>query len=92
MLLPASSNFGINDTPFVDTWHGKPGVALPPQHSSAGNGASGSIAGSPSSTYSARNVSACSRCVAAHQRTPGRFGVIVDHLLPRPKSPPTERF
>ncbi len=90
--MPASSNFGINDTPFVDTWHGKPGVALPPQHSSAGNGASGSIAGSPSSTYSARNASACSRCVAAHRRTPCRFGVIADHLPPRPTSPPTQRY
>ncbi len=27
MLLPLSSNVGINDTPFVDTWHGKPGDA-----------------------------------------------------------------
>jgi hypothetical protein len=90
--LPVSCNVGIDDIPFVDTWHGKPGVALPPQHSSAGNGASGSIAGSPSSTYSARNASACSRCVAALRRTPYRFGVIADHLPPRPKSPPTRRF
>jgi hypothetical protein len=89
--LPASSNFGINDTPFVDTWHGKPGNALPPQHSSAGNGASGSIAGLPSKTYSARNASACSRCVAAHWRTPCWFGVIADHLPPRPTIPPTQR-
>ncbi len=86
-----SCNVGINDIPFVDTWHGKPGVALPPQQSSAGNGASGSIAGSPSSTYSARNTSACSRCVAAHRRTPCWFGVIADHLPPRPTSPPTQR-
>ena len=92
MLLPVNCNVGINDIPFVDTWHGKPGVALPPQHSSAGNGASGSIAGSPSSTYSARNASACSRCVAALRRTPYRFGVIADHLPPRPISPPTRRY
>ena len=92
MLLPVSCNVGIDDIPFVDTWHGKPGVALPPQHSSAGNGASGSIAGLPSSTHSARNASACSRCVAALRRTPYRFGVIADHLPPRPISPPTRRY
>jgi hypothetical protein len=86
-----SSNVGIDNTPFVDTWHGKPGDALPPQHSSAGNGASSLIAGSPSRTYSARNASACSRCVAAHRRTPCRFGVIADHLPPRPTNPPTQR-
>jgi hypothetical protein len=89
--LPVSSNVGIDDTPFVDTWHGKPGNALPPQHSSAGNSASGLIAGSPSRTYSARNASACSRCVAAHRRTPCPFGVIADHLPPRPTNPPTRR-
>ncbi len=89
--MPVNSNFGINDTPFVDTWHGKPGDALPPQHSSAGNGASGLIAGSPSSTYNARNASACSRCVAAHRRTPCRFGGIADYLPPRPTNPPTQR-
>ncbi len=82
MLLPVSYNVGINDIQFVDTWHGKPGNAVPPQHSSAGNGASGLIAGLPSSTYNARNASACSRCVAAHRRTPCRFGVIADHLPP----------
>jgi hypothetical protein len=91
MLLPVSSNVGIDDTPFVDTWHGKPVDALPPQHSSAGNGASGSIAGSPSRTYSTRNTSACSCCVAAHRRTPCRFGVIANHLPPRPTKPPTQR-
>jgi hypothetical protein len=91
MLLPVSCNVGINNIPFVDTWHGKPGIALPPQHSSAGNGTSGSIAGSPSSTYSARNASACSCCVAAHRRTPCRFGVIADHLPPRLTNPPTQR-
>ncbi len=89
--MPVSYNVGINDIPFVNTWHGKPGVALPPQHSSAGNGASGLIAGSPSSTYSARNASACSRCVAAYRRTPCRFGVIAYHLPPRPTNPPTQR-
>ena len=90
--MPVSCNVGINDIPFVNTWHGKPGVAFPPQRSSAGNGASGLISGSPSSTYSARNASACSRCVAALRHTPYRFGVIADHLPPRPKSPPTRRF
>ncbi len=90
--MPVSCNVGIDDIPFVDTWHGKPGIALPPQHSSAGNGASGLIAGLPSSTYSARNASACSRCVAAHRRTPCRFGVITDHLPPRPTSPLTRRY
>ncbi len=91
MLLPVSCNVGINDTPFVDTWHGKPGNALLPQYSSAGNGASGLIAGLPSRTYSARNASACSCCVAAHRRTPCWFGVIADHLPPRPTNPPTQR-
>ncbi len=89
--MPVSSNVGIDDTPFVDTWHGKPGDALPPQHSSARNGASGSIAGLPSRPYSARNASACSCCVAAHWRTPCRFGVIANHLPPRPIKPPTQR-
>ncbi len=89
--MPVSSNVGINDTPFVNTWHGKLSDALPPQHSSAGNGASGLIAGSPSRTYSTRNASACSRCVAAHRRTPCRFGVIANHLPPRPTIPPTQR-
>jgi hypothetical protein len=89
--LPVSSNVGINDTPFVDTWHGKSSNALPPQHSSAGNGASGLIAGLPSRTYSTRNASACSRFVAAHWRTPCWFGVIADHLPPRLTNPPTQR-
>ena len=90
-LLPESSNVGIDDTPFVNTWHGKPGNASQPQQSSAENGASGSIAGSPSRPYSLRNASACSCCVAAHRRTPCRFGVIADHLPPRPTNPPTQR-
>jgi hypothetical protein len=86
-----SSNVGIDDTPFIDIWHGKPGNALTPQYSSAGNGASVLIAGSPSRTYSARNASACSCCVAAHWRTPCQFGVIANHLPPRPTKPPTQR-
>jgi hypothetical protein len=86
-----SSNVGIDDTPFVDTWHGKSGDALPPQHSSSGNGASGLIAGLPSRTYSTRNASVCGCCVAAHWHTPCRFGVITDHLPPRPTKPPTQR-
>jgi hypothetical protein len=56
MLLPLSSNVGINDIPSIDTWHGKPSDAWPPQQSSAGNGASGLIAGLPSRPYSARNA------------------------------------
>jgi hypothetical protein len=91
MLLPLSSNVGINDTLFVDTWHGKPDDASPPLQSSAGNGASGLIAGLPSRPYSARNASACSCCVAAHQRTPCPFGVIADHLPPRLTKLPTQR-
>jgi hypothetical protein len=91
MLLPVSSNVGIDDTPFVDTWHGKPGDALLPQQSSAGNGASGLIAGSPSRPYSTRNASACSCCVAAYRRTPCRYGVIANHLPPCPTKPPTQR-
>ncbi len=86
-----SCNVGIDNIPFVDTWHGKPGIPLPPQHSSAENGASGLIAGLPSSTYSARNASACSCCVAAHRGTPCWFGVIADHLPPRPTNPLTQR-
>ncbi len=86
-----SSNVGIDDTPFVDTWHGKPSNALPPQHSSAGNGASGLIADLPSRTYNARNASACSCCVTAHRRTLCRFGVIANHLPPRPTNPLTQR-
>jgi hypothetical protein len=83
-LLPLSSNVGINDTPSFDTWHGKPGNALLPLQSSAGNDASGLIAGLPSRPYSTRNASACSCCVAAHRRTPCRFGVITDHFPPLP--------
>ncbi len=89
-LFPPSST-GIDATPFVDTLHGKPGNALPPQQSSAGNSASGSIAGSPIRPYNARNASACSFCVAAHQRMPCRFGGIADHLPSRPTKPPTQR-
>ncbi len=91
MLLLLSSNVGINDTPSVNTWHGKPGNTLPPQQSSAGNNAFGLIAGSPSRPYSARNASACSCCVAVHWRTPCQFGVIADHLPPRLTKPPTQR-
>jgi hypothetical protein len=89
-LFPPSST-GINDTPFIDTLHGKPGDALPPQQSSAGNGTSGSIAGLPSRPYNARNASACSCCVAVHQRTSCWYGVIANHLPPRPTKPPTQR-
>ncbi len=91
MLLPLSSNVGIDDTPSVDTWHGKPDDALPSLQSSAKNGASGLITGLPSRPYSARNASACSCCVAAHWHTPCWFGVIADHLPPQPTKPPTLR-
>ncbi len=91
MLSPSSSSIGINDTPFIDTWHGKPGVALPPQQSNAENGTSGLIAGSPSRPYIARSISACSCYVVAHQRTPCQFGVITDHLQPRPTKLPTQK-
>jgi hypothetical protein len=92
MLSPLSSSIGINDTPFIDAWHGKPSVASPRQQSSAGNGASGLIAELPSRPYIARSVSACSCYVAAHQHTPCWFGVIADHLQPRPRTkPPTQK-
>jgi hypothetical protein len=89
-LFPPSST-GINDTPFVDTLHGKPGNALLPQQSSAGKGASGSITGSPSRPYNARNASASSCCVAVHRHTLCRFAVIANHLPPQPTKPPTQR-
>ncbi len=91
MLLPLSSNVGIDDTPSVDTWHGKPGNSSPQQQFSAGNGASGLIAGLPSRPYSTRNTSACSCCVAVHRRTPCQFGVIANHLPPQPTKPLTQR-
>jgi hypothetical protein len=86
-----SSNVGIDNTLFVNSWHGKPGDALPPQHSSAGNGASGSIAGLPSRPYSTRNASVCSCCVAAHRHMPCWYGVIANHLPPCPTKSPTQR-
>jgi hypothetical protein len=91
MLSPLSSSIGINDTPFVDTWHGNPGVTSPRQQSRAGNGASSLIAGLPSRPYIAKSVSACSCYVTAHQRKPCRFGVIANHLQPRPTKPPTQK-
>jgi hypothetical protein len=51
MPLCLPSNTRIDNTPFVDTWHGKPGNALPPQQYSAGNSASGLIAGLPSKPF-----------------------------------------
>jgi hypothetical protein len=90
-LLPLSSSIGINDTPFVDTWHGIPGIALPRQQSSAGNGASGLIAGSPSRPYIARSISTCSCYVMAHRRTPCWFGVIADHLQTRLTKSPIQK-
>ena len=90
-LLSPPSSIGINDIPSVDTWNGKPGAALPPSHSSAGKGASGSIAGLPYKPSNTRSASAYGCCVAAPRRTPCRFGVIVDHLQPRPTKPLTLR-
>jgi hypothetical protein len=90
-LSPLSSSIGIDDTPFIATWHGKPSIASLQQQSSAGNGASGLIAGLPSRPYIARSISACSCYVVAHQRTPCRFGVIANHLQPRPTKPPTQK-
>jgi hypothetical protein len=74
-LFPPSST-GVNNTPFVDTLHGKSGIALPPQQSSAGNSAFGLIAGLPSKPFNARSASAYSCCDEAHWRTPCWFGVI----------------
>ena len=90
-LLSPPSSIGINDIPSVDTWNGKPGAALPPSHSSAGKGASGSIAGLPYKPSNTRSASAYGCCVAVPRRTPCRFGVIVNHLQPRPTNPPTRR-
>ncbi len=92
MLSPSSSSNSIDDTPFIDTWHGKPGVVLPPQQSSAGNGASGLIAGLPSKPYIIRSVSTCSCYVAAHWHMPWRFGVIANHLQPQLTKPPTQKY
>jgi len=89
--LSPKSSFGIDDTPSVATLNGSPGAALPPSHSSAGNGASGSIAGLPCKPSNARSASAYGWCVAEPRRTPCRFGVIVDHLQPRPTNPSTLR-
>jgi hypothetical protein len=89
MLSPSRSSVGINNTPFVDTWHGKPGVASLPLQCSAGRGASGWIAGLPSKP---RSASACNRSVAVHWRTPCWFRVINELLQPRPTPPPTPRF
>jgi hypothetical protein len=92
MLSPLSSSIGINDTPFVNTWYGKPGVALQPHQSGAGNDASGLIAGLPSRPYIARSVSACSCYVVAHWHTLCQFGVITNHLQPRPTKHPTQKY
>jgi hypothetical protein len=92
MLLPLSSSVGINNAPFVDTLHGKPGNALWPQPSSAGNDASGWIAGLTSKPRNARSASACVPCAVALQRTPCQYGDIVVHLLPRPTHPPTTKL
>ncbi len=90
MLLPVSSNVGNDDTLFIDTWHGKPGKTLLPQHSSAGKGTSGSVAGLPSKLNNVRGASNYVLCVVVHQRTPCWFGVIANHLPPRPTKPPTQ--
>ncbi len=91
MLLFPPSSTGINDTPFVDTLHSTSGDALPSQQSSAGNSASGLIAGLPSKPFNARSASAYSCCVEVHQRTPCQLGVIADHLRCQPTKPLTQR-
>jgi hypothetical protein len=91
-LLPSSPSVGINDTPFVDTLHGKPGNASWPQPSSAGNNTSGWIAGSTSKPRNARSASTCVPCAMVFWRTPCQYGEIVVHLLPQPTTPPTPKF
>jgi hypothetical protein len=92
MLLPLSSSVGINNTPFIDTLHGKPGNALQPQPSSAGNEASDWIAGLASKPRNARSASACVPCAVALWRTPCRYGDIVVHLLPQLTHPLTTKL
>jgi hypothetical protein len=89
LFLPSST--GINDTPFVDTLHGKPANALQPQQSSDGNSASGLIASLPSKPFNPRSASAYCFCVTVHWHMPCRFGVIAVHLQPQPTKPPTQR-
>jgi hypothetical protein len=62
MLLCTPSSYGITTTQSGNTSHGNPGVASPPPQSSAGKGASGSIAGLPSKS---RSASVCARCAVA---------------------------
>ncbi len=92
MLLPSSSSVGINDTPFVNTLHGKSGNASRPQPSSAVNDASGWKAGLTSKPRNARSTSKCIPCAMAFWRTPCWYGEIVIHLLPQPTHPPTLCF
>ena len=84
------SSYGIAITPSGDTLHGKPGVASPPPPSSAGNGASGSTAGSLHKPSYVRSASAFGCCVVARRLTPCRFGVI-PQVPPQPTSPLTQR-
>ena len=90
-LLSLPSSIGIDDIPSVDIWNGKSGAALPPSHSSAGKGASGSIAGLPYKPSNTRSAFAYGCYVPVPRRTPCWFGVIVDHLQPRPTKPSTRR-
>jgi hypothetical protein len=92
MLLPSTSSVGIDDTPFIDILHGKPGDALRPRPSSAGNDASGWHAGSTSKLRNARSTSACVPCAVALQHMPCQYGGIVVHLLPQPTHPPTTKL
>jgi hypothetical protein len=91
-LSPLSSSVGIDDTPFIDTLHGKPSNALRPRPSSAGNDASGWIAGLTSKPRNARSASACIPCAVVLWRTPCWYGDIVVHLLPQPTHPPTTKL
>jgi hypothetical protein len=90
--MPLSSSIGINNTPFVNTWHGKLGVTLPPQQLSAENSASGLIAGLPSRPYIARSFSSCSCYVTAHWNMLCWFRVISNHIQPRPTKLPTQKY
>ncbi len=71
-----------------------PGMANPARpccHNTPGNGASGWVAGLPSKLNSTRCASAYVLCVMAHWRMLCWFGVIANHLQPRPTKPPTQR-
>ncbi len=88
-LLPSRSSVGINNTPFVDTLHSKPGAASPPLQYSAGTDASRWIAGLLSKP---RSASACNRSVEPHWHMPYWLGVIDNLLQSQPTPPLTPSF